>query len=75
MSVRQYVISDHPAIKYIQKIEDTNGSPTVDWQQQMKKACIRRYNIVHKDRPDRFYEIDYTREFETQFRPLPLVEN
>ena len=41
MSIRQYVISDHPIIKYSQKIEDTKGIPTVVWQQQMEKAYIR----------------------------------
>ena len=75
MSVRQYVISDPPIINYIQKIEDTKGIPTVVWQQQMEKACIRTYKIVHNDRPDRFYEIDHTKDFETQFRPLPLIED
>ena len=54
MSVRQYVISDPPIINYSQKTEDTKGTPTVVWQQQMEKACIRTYKIVHNDRPDRF---------------------
>ena len=75
MSVRQYVISDPPIINYSQRIEDTKGIPTVVWQQQMEKACIRTYKIVHNDRPDRFHEIDYTKDFETQFRPLPLIED
>ena len=75
MSVRQYVISDPPIINYSQKTEDTKGTPSVVWQQQMEKACIRTYKIVHNDRPDRFYEIDYTKDFETQFRPLPVIKN
>ena len=75
MSVRQYVISDPPTIKYSQKIKDTKGIPTSVWQQQMEKPYIRRYKIVHNHRPDRFYEIDYTKDFETQFRRLPLVED
>ena len=41
----------------------------------MEKAYIRTYKIVHNDRPYRFYEIDYTKDFETQFRPLPLIED
>ena len=41
----------------------------------MEKACIKTYKQVHNDRPDRFYETDYTKDFETQFRPLPLVED
>ena len=41
----------------------------------MEKAYIRTYKIVHNDRPDRFYEIDYTKHFETQFRPLPLIKD
>ena len=75
MSVRQYVISDPPIINYSQRIEDTKGIPTVVWQQQIEKACIRTYKIVHNDRPDRFYEIDHTKDFETQFRPLPVIED
>ena len=75
ISVRQYVISDPPTIKYSQKIQDTKGIPTVVWQQQMEQAYIRTYQIVHKDRPHRFYGIDYTKDFETQIRPLPLVED
>ena len=75
MSVRQYVISDPSIITYSQRIEDTKGVPTVVWQQQMEKACIRTYKIVHIDRPDRFYEIDHTKNFGTQFRPLPLIKD
>ena len=41
----------------------------------MEKTCIRTFKIVHKDRPDQFYEIDHTKDFETQFRPLPLIED
>ena len=75
MSVRQYVISDPPIINYSQRIEDTKGILTVVWQQQMEKVCIRTYKKVHNDRPDQFYEIDHTKDFETQFRPLPLIED
>ena len=74
MSFRQYVISDPPIIKYSHEIEDTKGIPTLVWQQPMEKAYIRTYKTVHNDRPDRFYEIDYTKNFETQFRPLPLID-
>ena len=73
MSVRHNVISDPAIIKSSQKIENTKGFPTVVWQQQMEKAYTRTCKIVHVDRPDRFYEIDYTKDFETQFRPLPLI--
>ena len=73
MSVRQYVISDPPKFNYSQRIEDTEGIPTIVWQQQMEKACIRTYKRVHS--PDRFYEIDPSKDFETQFRPLPLMED
>ena len=41
----------------------------------MEKAYIRTYKTVHNDRPYRFYETDYTTDFETQFRPLPLIED
>ena len=75
MSVRQYVISDPPTIKFSQKIQDTKGIPTVVWQQQMEKAYIRTYKTVNNDRPDRYYEFDYFKNFETQFHPLPLVED
>ena len=75
MSVRQYVISDPPIITFRHYIKDTTGTPSVVWQQQMEKACIKTYKQVHNDRPDQFYETDYTKDFETQFRPLPLVED
>ena len=75
MSTRQYVISDPPTKKYSQKIKETKVVLTVVWQQQMEKACIRTYIIVHKHRPDRFYKSDYTKDFETQFRSLPYVED
>ena len=74
-SVRQYLISDPPIVNYSQTIEDTKGIPTVVWQQQMEKACIRTYEIVNNDRPDGFYEIDHTKDFETQFRPLQVIED
>ena len=75
MSVRQYVISDPPIITFRHYIKDTTGTPSVVWQQQMEKAYIKTYKQVYNDRPDRFYETDYTKDFETQFRPLPLVED
>ena len=75
MSVRQYVISDPPTITFRQYIKGTNGTPSVVWQQQMEKAYIKTYKQVHNDCPDRFYEIDYTKDFETPFRPLPLIED
>ena len=75
MSVRQYVISDPPIIIFRQYIKDTNGTPSVVWQQQMEKAYIKTYKQVRNDRPDRFYDFDYTKDFETQFRPLPLIED
>ena len=75
MSVRQYVISDPPIITFRHYIKDTTGTPSVVWQQQMEKAYIKTYKQVYDDRPDRFYETDYTKDFETQFRPLPLAED
>ena len=75
MSVRQYVISDPPIITFRHYIKDTNSTPSVVWQQQTEKAYIKTYKQVHNDRPDRFYENDYTKDFEIQFRPLPLVED
>ena len=75
MSVRQYVISDPPIIKFRQNINDTNGIPSVVWQQQMEKAYIKTYKVVHNDRPDRYYDRNYTKDFETQFRPLQLIED
>ena len=41
----------------------------------MKKAYIKTYKVAHNDRPDRYYEKDYTKDFETQFRPLQLIED
>ena len=75
MSVRQYVKSDPPIITFRQYIKDTNGPPSVFWQQQMEKTYIKTYKQVQNDRPDRYYDFDYTKDFETQFRVLPLVED
>ena len=44
------------------------------WQQQMEKAYIQRFNImhmIHKILPTNEY--DHTDKFDTQFRPLPEV--
>ena len=57
-----------------QYIKDTNGTPSLVWPQQMEKAYIKTYKEVHNDRPDRYNDFDYTKEFETQFRPLQLIE-
>ena len=46
-SVRQYVISDPPTIVYHSHQTSNTGIPSVVWQQQMEKAYIRRYNIMH----------------------------
>ena len=75
MSVRQYVKSDPPTIKLRQFIKDTNGTPFVARQQQIEKAHIKTYKIVHNDRPGPYYEKYYTKDFETQFRPLQLIED
>ena len=75
MSVRQYVVSDPPIIKFRQHIKDTNGIPSIVWQQQMEKAHIKTYKTAHVDRRDRYYEKDYTKDFETQFRPLQIIED
>ena len=73
-SVRQYVISDPPAIVYHSHQTLNTGYPSFVWQQQMRKAYIRRYNNMHMIRK-RFptYEYVYTDNFKTQFRPLPEV--
>ena len=75
MSVRQYVISDPPKIKFRQHNKDTNGIPCVVWQQQMEKAYIKTYKVEHIVRPDLYFEKDYTKDFETQFQPLQLIED
>ena len=72
------VISDTPItpiFKYSQVIKDKNAIPSLVWLQQMEKDCIKTYNVVHNDRPDRCYETDYTKDFETQVRPLRTVED
>ena len=74
MSVRQYVISDPPTINFRQYIRDTSGTPSVVWQQQKEKAYIKTLKIINKDRPDRYYEMDSTKDFVTQFRPLQMIE-
>ena len=75
MSVRQNVLSDPPIINIRQYIKDTSGIPSVFWQQQMEKAYIKTYKPVHIDHPDRYYDLDNTKDLETQFRPLPLIED
>ena len=75
MSVRQYVKSGPPIITFRQYRKDTNGTLSVAWQQQMEKTFIKTYKEVHNDRPDRYYDFDCTKDFETQLRPLPLVED
>ena len=65
MPVPQYVITDPPMINFRQYIKDTNGIPSVVWQQQMEKTYIKIYQEVHNNRPDRYYELDYTKDFET----------
>ena len=67
MMFRQYAISDPPISKFSQFIKDTNGSTSAVWQQQMEKAYIKTYKTEHNDRPDRFDEVDYTNNLETQF--------
>ena len=68
------VIPDPQMNIFRQYIRDTNGIPSVVWQQQMEKAYIKTYKEVHNDRPDRYYEFDYTKDIETQFRPSQLIE-
>ena len=41
----------------------------------MVKAYIKTYKVVHNDRPDRHYDMNYTKDFETQFRSLQLIED
>ena len=72
-SVRQYVISDPPTIVYHSHQTLNTGIASVLCQQQMEKG-YRRYSImhiIHKTLPT--YEYDSTKNFETQFRPLPEV--
>ena len=75
MSVRQYVISNPPSITFRHYIKETNGTPSVVWQQQIENALSKTYKEVHSDRPDRYYDFDYTKDIETQFRPLSLVKD
>ena len=72
--IRLYVISDPSNVIYKQSLSDINGTLSVVWQQQGEKACIETYKLVHNDRPGRYYGMDYTAEFETQFQPLQLIE-
>ena len=75
MSVRHYAISDPPTTKLRQLIKDTNGTPSVAWQQYMEKAYIKTYKIIQNEGPDRYYDMDYTKDSETQFRPSQLIED
>ena len=69
MPVRQYVISYPPIVNIRQYVKDTNCIQSVVWQQQIEKAYIKTYKAVHNDRPDQYYDMDYTKNFTTQFRP------
>ena len=40
----------------------------------MEKAYIKTYKEVRNDRPDRYYDFGNTKDIETQFRPLQLIE-
>ena len=62
-------------ITFRQSIRDTNGTQSVVWQQQMEKTYIKTYRIVHEDSPDRYQEMDYTKDFRTQFHLLQLIED
>ena len=44
------------------------------WQQQMEYAHIQNYKLVQGDRPDPCYALDHTEYFDTQFKPLQLIE-
>ena len=73
-SRRQYVISEPPTIVYHSQQTSNTKIPSVVWQQQMEKAYIRRYiimHMIHTTLPT--YEYDYTENFITHFRPLPEV--
>ena len=48
---------------------------SVVWQQKIKKVYIRTYKIVLYDRPGRYYEMDYTKDFETPFRASQVIED
>ena len=74
--MRQYVISDPPTITYKEYIKHSIDIPTVVWQQQMEKAFILTMNVTYNtNKPLPFYECDYTKDFNTPFRPLPLIED
>ena len=74
MSIRQYVISDPSNVIHKQSYSDIKRTPSVVWPQQMEKTYIKTYKLVHNDWPDRYYDMEYTEDFETQFRPLQLIE-
>ena len=70
----QYVIADPPTIVNHSHQTMNTGNPSVVWQQQMEKAYIRRYNIMHMiDKSLPTYKYDCTDYFNTQFGPLPEV--
>ena len=72
--MRQDVISDPTTIIYHPHLTLNTGTPSVFWQQQMEKAYIRRYNIMHMTHETlSTYNYDYTHNFDTQFRPLPEI--
>ena len=75
MSVRQYVISDPPNTIYKQYQDDTTGSPSTVWQQQMANARMETQNIIHSDHPYLYRRNSHDKDSETYFRPLHTVED
>ena len=71
MLIRQYVIPEEiPPVTFKQYYCDISGTPSVVWQQQMENAYFKTYKMVHNDRTDRYYDMDYKAAFQTRFRPL-----
>ena len=74
MSIRQNVVSDPADIAYKQSQKDITGTPSTVWQQQMVEACTQFQYIIHSDHPYLYRRNIFTKDSETQFRPLQTVE-
>ena len=76
VSVRQYIKSDPPTRSFHKYEQQLMGYPSVVWQQQLAKATIITYNNTHLfQKPIPVWHPDYTDNFTTQFRPIPLVDD
>ena len=76
MSVRrQYIGSDPPTKPFHNCQQQLMGYPSFVWQQQLEKATIITYNIIHLyQKPIPVWDPGHTTTFTTRFRPITLMD-